>query len=274
VVIGVLVNLQIFGPDCVKTDADAEAAEKLLSAVLLNGCLTLAPGEAVGELDAITQTMPSRTGQRIRLLIAEVVVRRHCVEAKGFPDVDKGMTNCGRLHALAVNACPNIGVYSTDEEKRSLEEAGSSDLEICSLLEYAVSDCEAMRRRWWDNKPALHSLSVEQRRHVLLHAIRYAQEIVVADRMIGRQVHDSDRKGLKQSIRGICWLIDIWVKGSPLARIHQPKVRIVTQGGALGARGGYVDPDLTKTSLKDQIRAAMPSVPPLQGVGGGGDDGG
>jgi hypothetical protein len=264
VVIGVLVDLRIFGPECVKTDADAEAAERLLSAVVLNGCLTLAPGEVVGELDAITQAMPSRTGQKIRLLVAEVVVRRHSVEAKGFPGVDKGLAWCKRLKALAVHALPNIAVYGTDEQKRCLEEAGNATLEIRSLLEYARSDSEAMRQRWWDSKPALLNLSIEQRRHVLLHAIRYAQEIVIADRMIGRQVNDSDKRGLMQSVRGICWLVDIWVKGSPLARMHQPKVRIVTQGGPLGARGGYVDPASTRASLESLIRSKLRELPDLK----------
>src|SRR5207249_4788248 len=129
-------------------------------------------------------------------------------------------------------------------------------IELSTVDDYPACGTERTRCTWLEAQE-LNILDRGECESVTGHAIRYCDEIVLADKMVGRAAKDGrESQQLRRFATGVVYVAERWCQLSPLATTRRARIRLVTVAGDTGAGAGYVDPRLARAAVERAVRSA------------------
>ena len=251
--VGIAINPDCFGPEVVVNEDTRRGAESVLRASLGNAILLGVHGEDFfGELLSAASRIGSALGPQIQMLAVEVRKSGKDCLAKKAQALSTGASPIDRLRQLVVDTAPDVVVCASVDQVRELRNLDSR-IELCSLANFPKTAAEA-RRTEWNTSQRLDQLGRDDCRRLIGSAIRYGEELTIADKMISRAAK-SGVHNLRRFVRGVVYIAELWCEFAPNTTGHRAYVKIITQGGATGAAAGYIDPNDARDLIQRTIRS-------------------
>ncbi len=120
-------------------------------------------------------------------------------------------------------------VICSQQTAGQVERRGAGSSEVVALAAYLDSAVEERRHRYESPESPFDMCSEDDRRALILGAVRYADRLVIFDGMIG------SAEGLSRFRRGIEYIARIWVDGRTPPSSTAVELHIVTRAGPGGA---------------------------------------
>ena len=253
--VGIAINAACFGPEVVVDQATRRGAERVLDASLSRNALLLGiRGEDfLDDVVASASRIDSPLGQQIQMLAVESRKSKVDSFTGKASMLAPGSSAVDRLRRIAVETSPHVVVCASSDQARQLRHLNPR-IERCLLADFPRTEAEA-RRDAWNAAQRLDTLEPVECEQLIGSAIRYGDELVVADRVIGLAAKDGYvTSKLKRFARGITYLAERWCEYAPMLGTRRACVKVVTQAGASGARGGWIDPTAAREAIEKGVR--------------------
>ena len=235
-------------------------AEKLLDAVITNGVILCADrNEYLREMVVTSSSLPTRSGQRVQLLAAEIAKnpRRFIAEPGPVGRIQgRGVTDVPLLGRLAVELVADIVICRDQEQVGKLVGLAQQGIETCTLSDYTSSQTEA-KRRTWTGATRVDNLGTVESEALTGRMVRYATEVIVVDRFFASAAKDGRiTKRLRKFAQSLVYIADAWVGASPYAHTGGPTIHLISVAGTSGAASGYVDAGVAERTIRDAVQQA------------------
>lgn len=180
-------------------------AELCLRGITENGILLVDSHRSLlAQLALIAETLSSKNGQHISLLITEILKdRRRFVCCDDFCAGSSINHNDELMYSLSVGT-KNDGIVLGMETLKSLRDRGISFNNLIDLRNYSASSVEVRRRSFLTSIPTFDEMSEDQVDDLFVRTIQYTKTLRFFDKMIGQA------NRIENYCRGIIRILDLW----------------------------------------------------------------
>ena len=260
--VSIVMDPRCLAPEAMESEGALFGAETLLEGVMENGVLLAADSKAyVRSLASASGDLSSRTGQRLQVLVAEILKapQRFVAEDRTTSLRKVPREKTSGLGQVAKMLRADVVVCRSAEDVQTLSGLADRGIEVCTMMDYRCSATEALRKQWFQTT-RLDDLVPARRQNVIGRALKYATEIVVVDRYVGVAAKEGRSNArLQRFARGLVYVAECWRKHSPYAEASKgsvPTLHLVSIAGTMGAAGGYVNHALADPAIRAAVQRA------------------